>query len=109
MKRADTFDHFPEPPESIDYRYDIYAGVWPEAAILRRSGALLALGRNITCPVTAIHGDYDPHPTQGVKEPLRGVLTEFKFILLKDCGHKPWIERAARDGFYKLLRREITG
>jgi hypothetical protein len=28
-------------------------------------------------------------------------------VLLKRCGHRPWIERNAREPFYELLEREL--
>ena len=57
--------------------------------------------------MVAIHGDYDPHLAKGVEKPLAAVLKDFRFILLKKCGHLPWIERAARDRFYAVLREEL--
>jgi pimeloyl-ACP methyl ester carboxylesterase len=58
--------------------------------------------------VVAIHGDYDPHPAEGVREPLSRVLSDFRFVTLEKCGHLPWIERHAKEPFYDLLRREIA-
>ena len=81
--------------------------MWKDAAELRSSGKLLELGKQIECPVVAIHGDYDPHPTEGVWKPLSAVLNSFRFILLENCGHMPWIERQARDKFYKILKEEL--
>ena len=89
--------------EAIGFRADIFQNVWKEAAELRKSGKLLELGKSIRCPVVAIHGDYDPHPAEGVRKPLSGILKDFKFILLPNCGHMPWIERDARDKFFKIL------
>jgi pimeloyl-ACP methyl ester carboxylesterase len=57
--------------------------------------------------VVAIHGDYDPHPAEGVQGPLSAILRRFRLILLKNCGHKPWIERQARDEFYRVLKEEL--
>ena len=74
---------------------------------LRSSGKLLELGREICCQVVAIHGDYDPHPFEGVRDPLSRVLKDFRFILLEKCGHRPWIEREAKERFYEILRNEI--
>jgi pimeloyl-ACP methyl ester carboxylesterase len=74
---------------------------------MRRSGELLALGKHIACPVVAIHGNFDPHPAAGVQEPLAQVLKDFRFILLNQCGHKPWRERQARDEFFAMLDREL--
>jgi pimeloyl-ACP methyl ester carboxylesterase len=58
--------------------------------------------------VVAIHGDYDPHPAEGVRKPLTEVLEDFRFILLKKCGHTPWREQEARDDFFRILKREIV-
>src|SRR5262249_848835 len=77
-------------------------------AELRKSGRLLELGQRIKCPVVAIHGDYDPHPVEGVHEPLAAALENFRLILLKNCGHRPWNERLARDEFFMALREELA-
>lgn len=106
MSRADSYDPLPHESEVIECRYDIYHNVWAQAAELRKSGALLELGKRIACPVVTIHGDYDPHPYQGVKEPLSRVLKDFKFVLLEKCGHRPWIEKAIKDRFYSILKKE---
>ena len=107
LSRADSFDPLPEESEIIQCQYDIYRSVWEDAQELRRSGRLLALGRQIRCPVVAIHGDYDPHPAAGVGTPLSGVLKDFRFMLLQKCGHRPWLERGARDKFYHILEQEL--
>lgn len=74
---------------------------------MRRTGKLLELAKQIHCGVMAIHGDYDPHPAEGVREPLSAVLKDFRFVLLKQCGHKPWIERQAKEEFFRVLEREL--
>ncbi|HTX43639.1 MAG TPA: alpha/beta hydrolase, partial [Methanocella sp.] len=93
--------------EKIEAREDMYRSVWGEAAQLRRSGELLRIAKRISCPVVAIHGDYDPHPAEGVEKPLSKAVKDFRFILLKDCGHEPWNERRARGTFYSILREEL--
>lgn len=85
----------------------IFQAVWPEAAALRRSGKLLGLGKKITCPVVAIHGDHDPHPAEGVRMPLSRIIKDFRFILLDHCGHEPWMERQARERFFTVLEQEL--
>lgn len=44
---------------------------------------------------------YDPLP-------LSSMLKEFRFVLLKNCGHKPWIERRAKEDFFKILRQGLA-
>ena len=57
--------------------------------------------------MVAIHGDYDLHPYAGVKKPLSKIMNDFKFILLKNCGHKSWIEREEKSHFYKIIKKEL--
>lgn len=107
LAKSDSFDPLPVPDEVIAYQYDIFTSVWREAEALRKRGDLLAMGGRIRCPVLAIHGDFDPHPADGVRLPLSRVLRDFRFILLEQCGHRPWIERAARERFFGILRAEL--
>lgn len=107
MDMADAYDPLPHESEVLPCSPDIYQQVWGEAGKLRSSGELLNLGERVECPVVAIHGDYDPHPAAGVKEPLARVIKDFHFILLEKCGHHPWLERQAKQQFYDALRREI--
>jgi pimeloyl-ACP methyl ester carboxylesterase len=108
VNRADTYDLLPGAAAPITFRGDIYQRVWPEAAALRRSGVLLALASQIRCPVVAIHGDYDPHPAAGVRDPLSTALHDFRMIMLGRCGHSPWLERWARDEFFEVLREALS-
>jgi pimeloyl-ACP methyl ester carboxylesterase len=108
LSRADSYDPLPHDDEMLECRYDVYRGVWEQAAEMRSSGKLLKLGKKIKCPVVAVHGDYDPHPSAGVVGPLSRVLKDFRFILLEKCGHRPWLERNARDSFYNIIKQEIV-
>ncbi|EFL51238.1 alpha/beta hydrolase fold protein [Solidesulfovibrio fructosivorans JJ]] len=113
LKRTDAYDPLPagedaqaDPP--CVFAADIQAKVWPEAAALRQSGELLRIALSLSCPITAIHGDYDPHPVAGVREPLSGV-SRFRMIVLPRCGHTPWRERQAREAFFEVLASAIRG
>ena len=107
LSKADSFDALPGADAETKIDADIFQHVWKEAVQLRRSGKLLELGKNIGCPVRAIHGDYDPHPAEGVEKPLSTILRDFRFFLLNNCGHQPWIEKQARDEFYRILLEEV--
>jgi len=107
ISKADSFDLLPDKGDKVRLDVDIYRTVWNEASRLRSSGRLLEIVQHIKCPIVAIHGDYDPHPANGVKHPLSRAVTDFRFILLERCGHYPWRERNARDTFYRILNAEI--
>lgn len=106
--RADMYDPLTRDTETIEYQHEINVGVWAGARELRETGAMVDLGRRIMCPVVIIHGDYDPHPIEGIREPLAPVVAHLRVILLERCGHYPWLERQARDEFYRVLRSEIA-
>ena len=107
LSYADAYDPGQIRDEAFHTQYLIFRGVWDEACELRRKGVLAGMARAIRCPVVALHGDFDPHPAQGVEEPLSRECSDFRFILLGKCGHRPWIERLASDAFYEALLREI--
>ncbi|RXA21858.1 alpha/beta hydrolase [Methanosarcina sp. MSH10X1] len=107
ISKADAYDPLPHEDELLECSYEIFKGVWEEANELRSRGKLLELGKELHCPVVAIHGNYDSHPFEGVREPLSRTLKDFRFILLEKCGHKPWIEREAKESFYRLLKKEV--
>lgn len=110
MSKADNFNQEKHNEDTqSDFQVEVYKSVWPQAAKLRKSGELLKAGGKIQCPVIAIHGDYDPHPYKGVEEPLSKVISNFEFILLNKCGHKPWHEKNAKHKFFSILKDKITG
>jgi pimeloyl-ACP methyl ester carboxylesterase len=107
FSKADSFDSFSDKSGSVCIKTDIFQNVWKQAENLRKSGKLLDLAKQIQCPVIAIHGDYDPHPAEGVRKPLSRNLINFRIILLEKCGHTLWLEYKARDKFFRILKSEI--
>jgi pimeloyl-ACP methyl ester carboxylesterase len=107
LAHADTYDPTHVIEEGFHCQYDVFKGVWDEASELRKKQILIQMAKAITCPVVAIHGDWDPHPAEGVNDPLAKVVKDFRFVLLEKCGHRPWIERNAMENFYKVLVAEI--
>jgi len=108
MFKADSYKPLSDSDDVLEYQYDAYRYVWKEADELRKSGALLEIGRKIKCPVIVIHGDYDPHPAEGVYKPLSTIIRNFRFIGLEKCGHYPWREKQASEIFYKVLNQETA-
>ncbi|MBT3937377.1 alpha/beta hydrolase [Candidatus Woesearchaeota archaeon] len=107
MSKADSYQEIPHDDSVLEFQLDIYQKVWSEASELRKSSKLLEYAKDIKCPVVAIHGDYDPHPFEGVKIPLSNNSEDFKFYLLNNCGHHPWYEKLAKEQFYEILKSEI--
>lgn len=104
--KSDDFDPLPwetRAEDEVPCDGARFQGVWAAAAEMRRTGELMERVWRIRCPMVAIHGDYDPHPAEGVRKPLSAALPTFRFVLLERCGHTPWLERHAREAFYEAL------
>jgi pimeloyl-ACP methyl ester carboxylesterase len=107
FRKIDSFDPIEATEEEFLGDYTVFERIWKEAQELRRSGALIKCLEKITSPITAFQGELDPHPMDGVFNPLTRLTPGFKGIVLKECGHTPWIERRAKDRFFDLLQEEI--
>lgn len=110
VEQADEYEAI---VEDIDSRASLpadgtmYTSIWPEAARMRTTGELVQKFRSIRCPITILHGKLDPHPYEGVIQPLKDTAREIHIHLLKKCGHTPWMEKYARDESLKILMDEI--
>jgi pimeloyl-ACP methyl ester carboxylesterase len=107
--KTENYDVEPEAQDPFETDPAIFNHVWTEAAAMRSSGELLRQASLVKCPVLAIHGDYDPSPAEGVREPLARVLkAPFEFLVLENCGHTPWLERHARDELCEILEAIVA-
>jgi pimeloyl-ACP methyl ester carboxylesterase len=110
VEKADNYCAFEIESDKVDCLPacgDMYSSIWNEAAKLRESGELLKFADKITCPVVAIHGEYDPHPLDGVILPLEKRAQNFTLYTLEKCGHDPWKEKYAHERFYEIIRKEL--
>jgi pimeloyl-ACP methyl ester carboxylesterase len=111
LSKADTYRPLSLDSEILECRFNqsIWKenSVWEEFEELRASGKLMELAKQIQCPVVAIHGDYDSHPLEGIREPLSPILQDFRIYLLRNCGHYPWIEKEAQKEFFEVLQEEL--
>jgi len=107
MTIADSFDYLSDDSDSIELNMEIYQSVWQEAARLRDTNELINCADKIECPIVVFHGEFDPHPIDGVEKPLSERVKNAKIVRLQKCGHTPWKEVFAKDEFYRLLRDEL--
>ena len=107
MSKADSYKPLKISGLPLNASRDVYRKVWKEGASLRRSGGLLKTAAKLRCPVTVIHGSYDPHPFEGLRKPLSRVNKDVKYFRITRCGHTPWLEKYAKTRFYGILEREI--
>lgn len=105
--QTDSYSPLGSPLNNVSVQYRVFEKVWTEAVALRTSGKFLEQATKASCPVVAIHGDYDPHPADSIKKSLETNIKDFRFILLEKCGHYPWHEKYAHKSFYEILKHEI--
>ncbi|MDE6597445.1 MAG: alpha/beta hydrolase [Clostridia bacterium] len=93
--------------DMIRFDDEQFKALMDEATILRIRGKLLSSVLNVSRPIVAIHGDFDPHPIKGITKPIGGRLKNLEMIVLKKCGHEPWKEKYARDEFFNIVKEQI--
>lgn len=106
LKKADCVFWDPDPVQPGDQLpadSDAYGSVWPQAAALRTQGALIKAAQAVRCPIDVIHGAQDPHPVEGVTEPLERAGVSYTLHLLPRCGHDPFEEAHAKAAFLHCL------
>ena len=54
-----------------------------------------------------LYGADDPHPGRMIFENLQPYLPRLEYKEFPHCGHYPWLEKAARDEFYLILRKQL--
>ncbi len=105
---ADVYDPLTRDLEVLETQPDLNEKVWLDFKVLRdRPNFLAGEFSKINVPVIVIHGEYDPHPIEGIRPFLEGCLRNVRFEMLPQCGHYPWIERRAREQFFEILTREL--
>lgn len=87
---------------------EMHNKVWSEAAKLRTGGKLLASFKNIKSKIYVIQGQVDPHPAKGVTIPLQENGISCETYVLEKCGHSPFMEKYAKNEFYKILIEVIA-
>lgn len=76
---------------------------WTDMKRLQSDGTYPAAFAGIGVPVLMLHGDVDPHPGRLIMENLREYIPHLQYRELSKCGHSPWLERQARESFFKEL------
>ncbi len=105
---SDFFDPISTDLEVIEVQRDVNHRVWHDFVALRdRPSYLREEFSKINVPVTIIHGDYDPHLLTGIEPFLTSCISDITTHVLPNCGHYPWMERQAKDEFYRLLREVL--
>ena len=94
--------NFPHADDEVDAR--AHEETWEDMLRLQTEGVYPAAFSAIKVPVLMAHGTFDPHPGGLTMQTLRPYLPQLEYRELSHCGHYPWLERAAADAFFSLVR-----
>jgi pimeloyl-ACP methyl ester carboxylesterase len=98
---------FPHEDDEVDAR--AHEETWDDMLRLQTEGIYPAAFAAIKVPVLLVHGTFDPHPGRLIMESLQPYLPQLEYCELQHCGHYPWLERAAADAFFSLVREWLGG
>ncbi|MBQ7774610.1 MAG: alpha/beta hydrolase [Lachnospiraceae bacterium] len=87
---------------------EMHNSIWGEAAKLRTNGELLKAFKQIKSNIVLIQGENDPHPVRGLTIPLKENAIGCETYILEKCGHSPFMEKYAKESFYKILLQIIV-
>jgi len=81
---------------------------WEDMLRLQEQGVYPAAFAAIDAPVLMLHGAFDPHPGPMIRASLEPHLPQLEYREWERCGHYPWLEKAAREEFYAVLREWLA-
>lgn len=81
---------------------------WADMKRLQSDGTYPAAFAAIKVPVLMLHGGADPHPGRATMEDLRKYIPHLQYREFPQCGHSPWLERHAREPFFRELSSWIS-
>lgn len=105
MILIDSFDLKDVKDEVVYYDGLGHEQIWHDMMALMNKGVYPAAFETIDVPVLMLHGDYDPHPGEMIRDSLKPYIPEMEFHRWQPCGHYPWLERAVCEDFYSVLIR----
>ena len=105
MIQIDSFDLKEVPDEVVYYDGLGHEQTWHDMMELMKNGVYPAAFKTIRVPVLMLHGSYDPHPGEMIRDSLTPYIPQIEFHQWQQCGHYPWLEKAVCEDFYSSLAR----
>jgi pimeloyl-ACP methyl ester carboxylesterase len=104
MEEAQSFDPLPATADPVEVDGRGHRETWADVLRLQAEGVEPAAFTAVTCPALMLHGDDDPHPGPATFALLRRFVPQLQYRGFPRCGHRPWVERYARESFLAALR-----
>jgi pimeloyl-ACP methyl ester carboxylesterase len=88
----------------VEFDFRAHQETWDDELRLQAEGVHPGSFSAIRSDVLMVHGDVDPHPGLMVRDSLRPYVPQLEYRELARCGHYPWLERHARETFFRVVR-----
>ncbi len=99
----DPVNSYPDKEEYEPFDTVAHEETWNDMARLQSAGIYPRAFEAIESPVLMLHGAYDPHPGNMIRDSLAPYLPQLEYHEWQRCGHSPWIEKSARDAFFSTV------
>jgi len=93
--------------ETCDTR--AYQETWADMLRLQAEGIYPAAFSAIRSPILMLHGTVDPHPGRMILASLQQYVPQIEYREWERCGHYPWLERAVREEFFRVIKDWLAG
>lgn len=103
MMQVDSYDLMRVDDEVVYYDALGHEQTWRDIVRLQNEGIYPAASETIHQPVLMLHGREDPHPGTMIRDSLKPYLPQLEYHEWRNCGHYPWLEKAANEDFYTVL------
>lgn len=99
----DPIEPYADKDEFEPFDIQAHHETWNDMAKLQDDGTYPGAFAAIRSPVLMLHGQYDPHPGEMIRDSLLPYIPHLEYHDWPRCGHSPWIERAARVAFFSVI------
>lgn len=107
-QRIDSVDLLTHRDETAEFDARGNEETWSDMLRLQAEGFYPAAFASISAPILMLHGADDPHPGPMIRDSLLLHLPQLQYHEFADCGHYPWLERAAHDKFFDEMRNWVV-
>lgn len=107
MMQADSYRLMHVNDEVVYYDALGHEQTWRDMVRLQDEGIYPAAFKAICASVLMLHGSYDPHPGEMIRDNLKSYIPQLEYRQWQQCGHYPWLEKAAYEEFYSVLIQRI--
>ena len=104
----DPINPYPDKAESGPFDIEAHEETWYDMAKLQADGIYPSAFEAIESPVLMLHGQYDPHPGNMIRDSLLRHLPQLEYREWARCGHSPWIEKSAHEVFFSTVCEWLT-